>query len=171
MSQMAPEPTPGGGGVGNIFTGKIMGIPGIVWLIGAGALAYFLFFRNSGSSSGSPSTSGVGPGTSTITTGQTTIDTGAVQVSVTQNPTPSAAGNPQPKPPTTPKQAVFGGNRPASETSTIVAPGNEDLMKIAEAQGIPEQQLAALNPSWSHLVGTGKPVPKGTVLKVPKKGT
>jgi spore coat assembly protein SafA len=73
---------PSGGGGGNIFTGKIGGIPGFVWLLGAGVLAYFLFFRNSSSSTGAGATSTGGGGTATG--GTTTIDTGAVQVSVSQ---------------------------------------------------------------------------------------
>lgn len=83
---------------GNIFTNRIMGIPGVVWLIGAGVLAYFIFFRNHrGSSEGSPSTSG-GGGTIDQSGATTTIQSGAVKVDVTQNP-PDADTDKQPKPP------------------------------------------------------------------------
>lgn len=91
---------------GNIFTNRILGIPGVVWLIGAGVLAYFVFFRNRGQSAGSPSTSGGG---GTITTGNTRIEKGAVTVNVSQPQTSSetetepgttkTGGQPGPKPP------------------------------------------------------------------------
>ena len=102
---------PGAGG--NIFTNRIMGVPGIVWLIGAGVLAYFIFFRNKGQSAGSPSTSGGG---GTITTGNTQIQKGAVTVNVSQPQTstetststtdvdnPGGPDNDQPGPPVPPR--------------------------------------------------------------------
>jgi LysM repeat protein len=56
MSEQVPEPQPQeGGGGGNFMTRKYFGLPGIVWLGGAAVLAYFLFFRNSSSSSGTAS--------------------------------------------------------------------------------------------------------------------
>lgn len=176
MSQMATEPATGGGG--NFFTAKIMGIPGVVWLIGAAAIAYFLFARSSSSgSAGSPSTSGGG---GTVTTGQTTIDSGAVQVSVSQSGPPQSTtpptvtnpggpiSNPQPTPTPTPKtgtgNVVFGGN---TKSKSVTAPGGKDLNLIAQSYKIPEQQLVAFNPALRQYVGTGKPIPKGTKLNIP----
>jgi hypothetical protein len=168
MSSMAPETGTSGGGT-NFFTQKIMGIPGVVWLIGAAAIAYFLFARSSSSSgsAGSPSTSGGG---GTITTGQTTIDQGAVQVSVSQTG-PSGASNPQPTPTPTPKTStgnaspvVYGGN---TKSKSVTAPGGKDLLKIADSYHIPEQQLVAFNPQLRQYVGTGKAIPKGTKLNIP----
>jgi hypothetical protein len=167
MSTMSPEDG-AGGGMGGIFTAKIMGIPGIVWLIGAAGIAYFIFARkSSAASAGSPSTSGGG---GTITTGQTTIDSGAVTVSVSQGGSGDTS-NPQPTPTPPPKKStgsatpvVYGGN---TKSKTITAPGGLDLMKIAAQYKIPEQQLVAFNPSYRQYVGTGKPIPKGTKLQIP----
>jgi Fibronectin type III domain len=82
------------GAGGNFLTARIMGIPAIIWIAGAGILAYFLFFRNSGSSSntsGQPQGGSATGGSGTINTGATTIDSGAVQISVT-----APNGAPQP---------------------------------------------------------------------------
>lgn len=112
MSEMPPEQ--GGQAQGNFLTHKYGGIPGIVWLAGAAAVAYFLFFRNKGGgSTGAQSTGGGGTSTTgdiTLTPGTETIDLGAPSGNVVSNPAPvdtgednepnqpSQSGTPNPQP-------------------------------------------------------------------------
>jgi hypothetical protein len=103
MSEMAPE---SGGGGGNLFTGRIMGIPGVVWLLGAGVLAYFIFFRK-GSAGAGGSTSG-GGGTIDTSGTQTTLQKGAIAVTVSQTDNnPATAKNPQPTPKPPPRKRTL----------------------------------------------------------------
>jgi LysM repeat protein len=91
-----PEGPPASTG-GNFLTQKYFGMPGIVWLGGAALLAYFLFFRKSGSgSSGSSGTSSGSDGTS----GAVTFNQGTGQGGYNNNYAPlntstgSTASNP-----------------------------------------------------------------------------
>jgi hypothetical protein len=76
---MPDEGTSGGG----FMSQKFMGIPAIVWLIGAAVIAYLWFSKQQAASGQTaPASSTANQGTVTQTTGATTIDTGAVQVDV-----------------------------------------------------------------------------------------
>ena len=155
-------------GAGNIFTNRILGIPGVVWLIGAGVLAYFIFFRNRGQSAGSPSTSGGG---GTITTGNTTIEKGAVTVNVsqpqssTETETTNNQGQPGPKPPPrhhkgkAVKIPDVRGQRAAFAISAIEAVGLEVLtMPLRD----PKKEYVATG----TVPPAGTTVPEGTKVKI-----
>ena len=77
-----------------------------------------------------------------------------------------------PCPPSTPPTTT----RPTSYTATGTDTG--DINQIAKQFGLTEQQLIAANPNLKklkvkvgnksvNLIGSGAPVPKGTVLKIP----
>jgi LysM repeat protein len=96
-----------------------------------------------------------GPGTSGSTTGGTTGGT-----------------SPTPPPVTTPT--------PPKRPTSITANGEDsgDINRIAISYGLTEKQLIAANPQLKNvkvnvngktvkLIGSGQPVPKGTVLKIP----
>jgi PASTA domain len=84
---MDPESQQGGGG---IMSGKIMGMPSLVFVALVAAAAYFLFFRNkSTASAGGTSDAG---SSDTLTSGATTVDTGAVQVTVNAGGSGDAGG-------------------------------------------------------------------------------
>ena len=109
------EPYPEGGGApasAGFMSKKFMGIPAIVWLIGAALLAY-LYFRNSSKSSGGATSTG-GGGTST--TGNISLATRGPVIDVisqyaqtqtsnrntttnNNHPPRHRTHNPQPKPP------------------------------------------------------------------------
>jgi hypothetical protein len=55
---------------------------------------------------------------------------------------------------------------PKPTTHTITANGKEDLYQIATDNHITEGQLVAMNLSLAHYVGTKKPIPAGTKVKV-----
>lgn len=182
MAEMAPEQAPppqqdpGGGG---ILRQRYLGIPGVVWLAGAAFLAYFLFFRNKGSSGGGTSSSGNGqsttgdisltPGTTTIDlTGQTSpINTPEGGVSVDQDnsglnpggPGVTGTPNPQPSPNPTPKTVT---HHTSVTFSRYVVQKGENLLSIAKKFGISRASLAHANN-----LGTGAGLRTGQVLKVP----
>lgn len=99
MSEPMPEQQPGGG----FMSRKFLGIPAIVWLLGAVFLAY-LYFRNSNKASGASGMSSAGSGTST--TGNVQVTPGPGQtINVNTQYGPKAGGpprhrtpNPQPHP-------------------------------------------------------------------------
>jgi hypothetical protein len=59
-----------------------------------------------------------------------------------------------------------GGTGSGGGTHTITANGKLDLYFTAKQNGITEGKLVRLNPKLSHLVGSKKPIPKGTKVKV-----
>lgn len=59
-----------------------------------------------------------------------------------------------------------GGTGAGSGTHTITANGKLDLYYTAKVHGITEGKLIRLNPKLSHLVGSKKPIPRGTRVKV-----
>lgn len=59
-----------------------------------------------------------------------------------------------------------GGTGGGGATHTITANGHMDLWKTAHANAISEGKLVRLNPQLSHLVGSKKPIPRGTKVKV-----
>jgi hypothetical protein len=65
-----------------------------------------------------------------------------------------------------PRKQGGGGTGPPVATHYITANGHEDLYQIAHANGITEAKLVALNLNLSKYVGTGKPIPAGTRVKV-----
>lgn len=66
-------------GGGGIMSQRVFGLPMPLAIAGVGLIVYFIFFRNSGGSQATPSTSGGG---GTITTGNTQIQKGAVTIDV-----------------------------------------------------------------------------------------
>jgi hypothetical protein len=59
-----------------------------------------------------------------------------------------------------------GGTGAGGGTHTITANGKLDLYYTAKNNGITEGKLVRLNPQLSHLVGSKKPIPRGTKVKV-----
>ena len=109
MSEQYPEGAPASAG---FMTKKFMGIPAIVWLIGAALLAYLYFRNHSGSSGGATSTGGGGSSTTgniSLKSAGPTIDvvsqyaqtqTSNHNTTTNNNPPPRhRTHNPQPKPP------------------------------------------------------------------------
>ena len=110
MSEYTVSEEPGG----SPLTRKYGGVPGYVWLIGAGVLAYFLFFRGSSSSSGGTSSnpSGTSDNSTTDLSGST-LPSSPVTVNVTNPPPPAHnTPNPQPKPKPPPKKKVVQKKKP-----------------------------------------------------------
>jgi hypothetical protein len=68
---------------------------------------------------------------------------------------------PQPVPP--PHLVPEPGHKPVT---TVIANGHQTLYQIAHAHGDTENQVVVLNPHLGILVGTKKPVKKGTKVKV-----
>lgn len=110
---------------GSPLTRKYGGIPGYVWLIGAGVLAYFLFFKGSSSPSGTSSNpSGTSDNSSTDLSGSTiNPPSNPVTVNLT-NGTP----NPQPKPKPPPKKKVVQKKKPvkAKPKPPVKTPGEPE---------------------------------------------
>jgi hypothetical protein len=88
---MSEQPVAQEQGGGNFLTHRYGGIPGVVWLAGAAVIAYFLFFRNKGSSTSPTSTGGGGTSTTgdiTLQPGTETIDLGSPTGNTVTNPAP-----------------------------------------------------------------------------------
>lgn len=161
MSDMAPEP----GGGGTPGTGKIMGLPIWAWVGIAAIGAYFLFFRNPSSSSGS-GTSGT---SGTSTTGGTTINPGTTTINVNASPT----ANPQPK--------VTAAHPKTKKTSTTkllyTVKAGDTLQSIAKKYGVSIAALAHSNvyvagevpgnKKVGQRLGTGAGLKVGQKLKIP----
>jgi PASTA domain len=141
---------------GGFMSSKIMGIPVPVLIIGGALIAYFLFFRNSSSSSSGSGASSSTSGTNTLTTGNTTVDTGAVAVTVNGGSTSEESGNSNP-----------GTSTPTPASTTTVTVPNIVGQRGATAKSTLEK--AGLGVSQSP-----KTTPKGKTTKVtsqnPKAG-
>lgn len=59
-----------------------------------------------------------------------------------------------------------GGTGAGHGTHTITASGKDTLWRTAHMEGISEGKIVRLNPHLSYLVGTKKPIPRGTRVKV-----
>lgn len=157
---MDPE-QPGGGGM---MSSKILGIPTIVWVGGIALIVYFLFFRNSSQSAGSPSTSGGG---GTIDqSGTTRVESGAVQITVTQNPqdndgdSDDGSGNPQPRPKPKPRTKKVTVPNVVGRTYAQAAP------VITKAGLKPHKRFAFTGPVTSETPKAGSKVPRGSTVDV-----
>lgn len=184
MSEPAPEPQGGQPQGGSFMSRRFLGIPAVVWLIGAALLAY-LYFRNQSSSStgGATSTAGSGqsttgditftPGTSTVeVAGTNTPSTNNTQQNTQQTTNNSATPNPQPTP--NPKP-------PTKSTTTTMkkytVKKGQSLSQVASQFGIDVACLAHNNKYVSGEVpgnkkvgqplGTGAGLKTGQVLSIP----
>jgi hypothetical protein len=177
---MDPEAPAGGG----LMQSKIMGIPSIVWIGGIGLIVYFLFFRNSSSSSGSSGAQAGTPtgGSGTITSGDTTIDSGAVQVTVEgannspgatqsqQQSATDAAGSgtgststqTQPSPPTTGTTTTTGSSGGSAGGGTVTVPNvvgsrvNPAIAKLVSS-GLAYHLSQVRNPKDEYSVNSQTP--------------
>lgn len=191
MSEMPPEPAQGGGG--NFLTQKYMGIPGVVWLGGAAILAYFLFFRNKSSSSGTTPTETGGTINLNVPTGSGYRGFNTGLGSTASNPAnnginpgqPQVSGaiNPQPTPVAPSLTANMVTNqqvaaKPATTTYTSYTVQKGDtLASIAKKFGITVEALAssnvyvpgevAGNKKVGQPLGTGAGLKTGQVLRIP----
>jgi len=148
---MPAEPEGGGG----FMTQKFMGIPAIVWLLGAAAVAYFLFSRNSASSGSGSSSAG---SSDTLTTGDTSVATGAVQVTVNaggSGDTGGGGGNTQPSPPTT------------GTTTTTTNSGTVEIPNVVGMKGSAAEAL--LKARGFRTTQNPKTTPKGKTTKVTRQ--
>jgi hypothetical protein len=179
MSEQAPEPAGGGGGGGGggLFKRKIGPLPMWAWLaIGATIiLAYVIIKRQSSSSAAS------------TTTADTSTPASDVPQFINQTyttvtpPAASGTGTTTTTPPVGTTLPVVKTPPPAARPSQITASGKDtgDINQIAKLYGLTEQQLIAANPGLRKikvkspngktipLIGSGAPVPKGTVVKIP----
>lgn len=177
MSEMSPDP---GGSGGGFMQKKFLGIPAIVWLIGAAVIAFMYFRSQNGSSSGSTAP-GATTNSGTATTGNTTFGAPTTNLTITSQysqasnsntgvPAPRhATPNPQPTPKTKApvKKAVTTVKTPAKATSVTVgkwnatdAPWNSTLWGIANHYGMSVAALLKLNPQIknANLVYPGEKV-------------
>jgi hypothetical protein len=180
MSEQAPEAPAGGGGGGggSVFKRKLGPFPMWGWLaIGAVViLAYVIIKRQSASSAAT---------TASTSTPASDIPQFVNQTYTTVTPPaapPPATGLPSPPPvvanPGGPNVPAGGSTpRPTQITSTGTDTG--DINQIAKKYGLTEQQLIAANPGLRKLrvkspngksiplIGSGAPIPRGTVIKIP----
>jgi hypothetical protein len=64
------------------------------------------------------------------------------------------------------KDQPDGGGGTGGGARYITATGTQDLNRTAAANHISENKLISLNPGLKHLEGTGRPIPKGTRVRV-----
>ena len=166
MSDYSTEPPPdGGGGISK----KVMGLPVWAWIGIAAVGAYFLFFRNGSTGSGSPGSQSVQPGSGQGTTGNISLSPGSETISIS-NPAPvttstatttvthapAPAPNPQPKqtpPPKTVKKSTPVTHKSGPAPTVTVAqwtegstPWNSTLSGIAAHYKTTVAELLKLNP-------------------------
>jgi hypothetical protein len=123
---------------GSFLTRKFAGIPAWVILAGVAALAYFLFMRNSGSST-TPTNSTSGGGGS-IRTGKTTVQSGAVKINVTGG---DGGAEKQPKPP----------HGHGFKTKSFVVPRDETLAQFASSRHWSQDTMADMA-NWKQPTGS-----------------
>jgi hypothetical protein len=177
MSDMSTESAPaarssGGGGTMSAFKRKIGPLPMWAWMaIGLGiALALSIWQKNKKASSSQTAAS------ADTTTAASQIPQFVNQTYVqntppqTTTPTGGGTGTVTTPPPT----------QAAPRPTQITASGedNGDINRIAQSYGLTESELVAANPGLKtmmvtingkkvKLYGSGAPVPKGTVIKIP----
>lgn len=78
----------------------------------------------------------------------------------------SSSTPPGPTPTPTPTPVPVPSPHPGGNTHTVTANGKTDLYFTAKHNGITEGKLVRLNPHLSYLVGSKKPIPRGTRVKV-----
>jgi hypothetical protein len=181
----SPQAAPSGG---NLLTQKLGPLATWVWLLIATVLVgiVYLYLKHKQGSSSSTSS-----GTTATTPASQVPDyivqnylgntpTGAASGGSTTTPPPAGSTPPaQPPPVTTPPPVGTTPVKPARPTQ-ITAPGTDsgDINRIAQSYGLTEAQLIAANPDLKtmkvkvdgkliKLYGSGQPVPKGTVIKIP----
>ena len=182
MPATQAPPAQGGGGGKFAFLKKKLG-PQPTWAWMA-ELAYALYKDRKASSSSSTSSTSANGATPADQVPDVIIQNGLAGrqwsgPSTTGTTTPNTTGTSTPLstvPPSVPPSTPPTTTRPTSYT----APGTDtgDINQIAKQFGLTEQQLIAANPNLKklkvkvgnksvNLIGSGAPVPKGTVLKIP----
>ncbi len=159
---------------GNILTRKVGPLPTWGWLaiVTGGGIAYYLY-------SGSGSSSALSSGTSTTSAPNAVYPINITNQIPTQAPPP--VPNPKPKGPVPgPKPPIgFPPYRPPHPprhrpphhkkgrgSGSLIASGHYDLQKTATGHGLTEEQLEKLNPQLRSLEGTGRPIPRGTKIRL-----
>jgi hypothetical protein len=182
MSEQAPEPAAGGGGgggAGGFLKRKLGPFPMWAWLaIGATVILGYVVIKSRQSSAAS------GAGTAASSTADTSTPAADIPQFVNQTyttVTPPTAAPPAATAPTTPVTTNPGGPvAPAPRPTQITATGADmgDINQIAKMYGLTETQLINANPGLRKdkvtvkgksvpLIGSGAPVPKGTIIKIP----
>jgi hypothetical protein len=167
VTTMAPEapPAPGTGergqpprGRGNLFTRKLGPLPTWAWMaIGLALILGYAYYKSK---------------TTTASSG-TATGTDASQVPQFVNQTYTSVSPPS-APVAAPATASSGssGNTHVPlkrEPGGKARVGSEaDLYNLAKQVGVSEQALVRANPRLRTYVGTGKGIPSGTVIKLPK---
>jgi hypothetical protein len=176
MSEQAPEPAGGGGGGGaaGLFKRKIGPFPMWAWLlIGVALILGYVYLKRQQASQAA-----------TSATSESTAAQSAVASQIPQFVNQTYTSVTPPAAATTPAATSTGttSTTPARPTQ-ITASGADsgDLNQIAGKYGLTEQQLIAANPGLRKvrvhpansktklvpLIGSGLPVPSGTVIKIP----
>jgi hypothetical protein len=132
MSEPAPE---GGSPGGGFMSAKFLGVPAIVWLLGAAVLAYFYFKSSSSSSSSTGSSSGQpnqpqATNSGTQTAGAITVSPGTTNFNITsqyaQTQTASNTGAPAPRHRTPNPQPTPKPKKPTkTHTTTVKTPAKK----------------------------------------------
>jgi len=178
MSEQAPEAPPGGGGGGaGGFLKRKLG-PFAMWawlLIGAAIIfgvVYFQRQRAGQSAAAGQADQSVADNSTDASQIPQFVNQTYTTVTPPPAPVPSSVGTPivlPPKPPVS--------HRPTQITASGKDTG--DINQIAKAYGLTEKELIKANPQFRHmkvrspngrtipLIGSGAPVPKGTVIKIP----
>jgi hypothetical protein len=184
VSEQAPEAPPpaagggGGGGAGGFLKRKLGPFPMWAWLVIGAALIgmYVIYKRNQASQAAATSTAATSTDASQI---PQFVNQTYTTVTPPAAPTPAAGPPPpvvtNPGGPMTPPPK----SRPTQITATGADTG--DINQIAKQYGLTETQLIAANPGLRRLkvrvgkksvplIGSGAPIPKGTVVKIPAVG-
>jgi len=174
MSEPAPE-APSRGGGGSVFTRKLGPMPMWAWLaIGVAVIGVYIYFRRQQGAQAAQSTADTSTPASDV---PQFVNQTYTTVSPPAAEAPSGTGTggtPGPVTPigTTPVKTA----RPRQITASGKDEG--DINQIARKYGLTEQALIRANPMLRHikvrvgkrsvpLIGSGAPVPAGTVLKIP----
>lgn len=154
MAEEASAPARGG-------TRKWLGFPWWYWAIGAAVVVGGYWYISNGG--GLPSFLGGGTSSGTTTSGSGTsaptgLSTQALELWLADHQIATA--------PATKTKTVVKRTPAPADVPQLHSTGKFDLQKIATGHGLTEKQLLQLNPQLRKYAGTGRPVPKGTLVRL-----
>lgn len=143
---------------------EIAGVPWYWWAAGGAALLLgYWYISNGGGLTGlipglgTSSTSGT---TSSGTTSPTGLSSSQLMLWILDHQQPSAKGSTK-----STKSHVSATQN--MDVKQLHSTGKYDVQGIAKGHGVTEKQLLQMNPGLRKYAGTGKKVPKGTLVKFP----